>query len=313
MIAPSSPLAAQHVAPTTGSNPLGTVLIWELRRLWASHIGRALIGLPLLFFAGLLWLKHSWLLATDGGEQVLVAGGSALGLLSQLVFVLLLLFGLCLPFLAADSVARDYRQRTHELLMTTPVPTWSYVWGRFLAALLLCIGLAVELLLATFAVNLALHRAHADYPAPDPGTLLGLWALTVLPTTVLLASVSFALGTFWPRAATVLKLIVLVAWVMLVIVGSSLVYFHASSWYPYWNPTSYDLALRAQADVLMRYQAQAGGVQDAAARLTIARAVQGQLLDVRPWILPHTGLGALGLGLVATAAFGFRRFRAVIG
>jgi ABC-type transport system involved in multi-copper enzyme maturation permease subunit len=87
-----------------------------------------------------------------------IPGTSTWGLLLTLPTTVLLLV-LLLPFVAADGVTRDLTRRTHELLMTTAVPSWAYVWGRYLTGLLMSLGLAVLLLAAILA--------YGSAPAPD--------------------------------------------------------------------------------------------------------------------------------------------------
>lgn len=294
----------QRVRP---ANPLLVVCAWELRRLLANRFGWAGTAAIALFFALLLWFKHFWNVSvTDGGAQLAVVGSSAVGMVHEVVFVLLLLYGMFLPFIAADGVARDYRQRVHELIMTTAMPSWAYVGGRYLARLLVSLGLAGELLVVTWVVDTGLHATSTAYPAPDVAALLAVWSLTVLPATVLLASVSFALGTRWTRWATALKLAVLVAWVALAAVGDSLL----PSWFPYWNPTSYSLATASQVQLLQQYRALtlAGGAN----HLAMAQAAQSRLPQMQPWLLPHAGLIALGFALALATAGAFRSFRDVM-
>src|SRR5258708_19687321 len=50
------------------------------------------------------------------------------------------------------------------------------------------------------------------YPAPDVGNVLILWGGMVVPATVLLSSVSFALGTLLPRQSLLIKIGILLAW-----------------------------------------------------------------------------------------------------
>jgi hypothetical protein len=304
----ASPITSPRAAATPRNNPLFAVFAWELRRQAAGRFGWVLAGAAFVFFTGLLWFKHGWLISLkDGGERVLVQGSSALGLVHEVVYVELLLFGMFLPFVMAEAVARDYKQRSHELVMATPIPTWAYVWGRYLAGLLTSLGFALELCLAALVANLILHLNDSAYPLPSPGALLLAWALTILPAAILLGSLSFVLGTLWPRRATALKLAVLVAWIMLVVLGED----RFPSWYPYWNPTSYGLAQASDAAFLQRYQAQAPAAAGEAERAALSRSLQDEPPDLRPWALPHLGLIALAVALVALAATRFRRFQNV--
>ena len=133
---------------TIGHSPaLLRVMAWELRRFRASRLfwfqAFGLFGFLLL----MTWAMHAPEQMTLGkhvgggggdGESLsgFIAGTSAGGLLHTLPIVLMVL-ALLLPFVTADGVTRDVNRRTHELLMTTALPTWAYVWGRYLAGLLM--------------------------------------------------------------------------------------------------------------------------------------------------------------------------------
>ena len=294
--------AERRRVDTDDAHRLAAVLRWELRRLSVDRFGWGFAGAALLLFSALLWFKHSWMVqVSDGGARFPVLGSSADGMLLELVYVLLLLFGMFLPFVAAEGVARAYKLRAHELLMTTSMPSWAYVGGRYLAGLIVSVGLALELLLATVLVNNGLHATNAAYPAPDLAALLAVWALTVLPGAFLLGSASFALGTLWPRRATVLKLVVLVVWVALFIVDPR----SLPAWFAFWNPTSNSLAAAGEQRMVEQFQLHGQ-------TLAAAREAQTHLPDVQQWLLPHVGLIVLGLLLGMAAATGFRRFRAVL-
>ena len=92
---------------------------------------------------------------------------------------LMLVFGLMLPFLVTDLVAHDFQQRMHELVMTCACRL-DLRWGRYLAALLVSLGLAL-ISAAQFMVNAALHLTDAGYPAASLATTLTFWALLVIP------------------------------------------------------------------------------------------------------------------------------------
>ena len=102
-------------------------------------------------------------------------------------------------------MTRDLHRRTHELLLTTALPTWAYVWGRYLVGLVMSLGLAVLLLVAILGMGGLLHLTVTDYPAPQIGTVLLLWVGMVLPATILVSSLGFALGTLLPRLSTLIK------------------------------------------------------------------------------------------------------------
>ena len=142
--------ARQHTRAVRRTQPLFSVLAWELRRfgssrlLWVQALG--VVGLTLL----VAWLGRAascFGFGIGNGNANLtfisacVAGTSAWGF-AQVFPGYVLLLGVLLPFVNADGVSRDLTRRTHELLMTTPLPNWAYVWGRYLIGLLMSLGLA---------------------------------------------------------------------------------------------------------------------------------------------------------------------------
>src|SRR5258708_3689039 len=140
--------------------PLTRVMAWELRRFRASR----LFWLQALgFFCFLLFLTWAQQAPDTFGtapgnvaSSGFVAGTSAWGLLQTLPPALVLLV-ILLPFVTADGVSRDLSRRTHELLMTTALPTWAYVWGRYLIGLLMSLRLPLLLLAAILGMGALLH------------------------------------------------------------------------------------------------------------------------------------------------------------
>lgn len=315
-------------------HPILAVLGWELRRMGRDKRTAGVIPGLLFVLCGLIVLARQTATTLNYGVvqtagaaprylYITISGTSAWGLSSTLPRLLLLVFGLCLPFVAGSLVARDVSQRTHETLMTTAIPTWAYVVGRYLAGLALCLGLAGVLLTAMVAVALGLYEAGRA-PAPALGPMVALWAVMVLPATVLVSGVSFAVCTLWPRALTAWRVVALLGWFLcsfLVALPPAVAANVAA-----WDPTSglMSLALNDQ------YFQQVGpsidryfnGAQQPADMTHIqahydqavqaAHVIEQQMPDLTPWILPHLGLAALGLGAVAWTAVRFRRFREVL-
>jgi len=297
VIATSQTLEVRRAAtPGNGGDLPRTrdVLGWELRRRVSSRRSWVLLACVALFFAVYLVLTAP-LGITPTGQPIPDPETSPHGMLHEVVVVVLPLFGMLLPFLAADGVARDARQRVHELLMATRVSSRAYVSGRYLAVLLLGLVLSVELLVVIWAVDVMLHATRSGYPAPQFGPLVTIWVLTVLPAMVLLLSLSFALGTLWPRLSNLLKLAVLLGWIGLYVVGAEQILGHLPGWAQRLDPTSYLLYAAGQS-----------------------RAVPGATPDptrlpaLQPWVLPHVGLVVLGVALAVAAVAGFRRFRDVL-
>jgi ABC-type transport system involved in multi-copper enzyme maturation permease subunit len=294
-------------------HPLVRILAWELRRFRAS---RLFWVQALGFFCLILFV--AWAQQTpdqyDFGPNLngFVAGTSAWGLIQTLPPASLLLLGLLVPFVTADGVTRDLQRRTHELLMTTALPTWAYVWGRYVIVLLMSLGLDVLLLVAYLGMGLLLHLTVPDYPTPEIGNLLLIWVGMVVSATVLLSSVSFALGTLLPRQSMLVKLVIMLLWFVGAVIlpagfGNKA---HPPAWYSAWDPTS---AATAQG-LLLPYRPDF--TQGHVVTVTSEAQVQHTLLtlenrlpDLGAWFTPHLILAGLSLLLVMLAAFMFQRFR----
>ena len=163
---------------------------WELKHFGTGRSNWALAIAAFCFFIGLLGVRNQW---------GYILGTSAVGQLAELVYDLMLIFGIMLPFLVTDQVAHDYHERMHELLMTTAIPTYIYVLGRYLAVLLISLGLTISLLVAQLLVNIALPVIYPQFPPADPLITLSLWVRLTLPAGMLVGSLCFCLGTLFPR------------------------------------------------------------------------------------------------------------------
>src|SRR5262245_17220922 len=118
------------------------VITWEFRRFCASRLFWLQTLGFFCFSLFMTWALHApENFSTIPGESGVelggfVAGTSALGLLHFFPIAGVLL-ALILPFVTVDGVTRDLQRRTHELLLTTALPTWAYVWGRYLIGLVM--------------------------------------------------------------------------------------------------------------------------------------------------------------------------------
>jgi ABC-type transport system involved in multi-copper enzyme maturation permease subunit len=296
-----------------------SVMAWELRRFCASR----LFWLQALgFFCFLLFLTWAMRMPDQftigiGGPNSpmfygFVAGTSAWGLLETLPFALLLL-GLLLPFVTADGVTRDLHRRTHELLMTTALPSWAYVWGRYLVSLLLALGLALLSLAAILGMGLLLHLTTPAYPLPPTGAVLLLWVGMVVPATVLLSSLGFALGTVLPRLSTLAKIVILLGWfVGALILPIGIRDSTPPAWYVNWDPTSAVTALGILPQYSGNFNRLQGGVTSAAQLQQILLTVENKMPDIGGWFAPHLLLAGFSLVLVLIAALTFKRSRDVL-
>jgi len=290
--------------------PLLSVMAWELRRFRASR----LFWLQSLGFFCLscfvIWTQQIPLTFNHAHAKVpffgFLAGTSAWGLLMILPSGTLLLLGMLLPFVNADGVSRDLSRRTHELLLATALPTWAYVWGRYLIGLLLSLGLALLLLAAILGMGGLLHLTVTDYPAPQIGNLLLLWVGMVVPATVLVSSLSFALGTLLPRQATLVKIVILVGWIMGgVVLPRGLGNTTPPAWYVNWDPTSAITAL----GMLPKYSPDLRGVTSTAQLQQLLLTVENKVPDISGWFASHLLLAGVSLVLVLVAALAFKRSR----
>jgi ABC-type transport system involved in multi-copper enzyme maturation permease subunit len=297
-------------------HPLLSVLAWELRRFRASRLFwiQALCFFMLLLFV--LWLGRkpsAFKIGNPGLEfDGFVAGTSAWGLLNLLPTGLLVLLVFLLPFVTADGVTRDLQRRTHELLMTTALPTRAYVWGRYLMGLLVSLGLALLMLAAILFMGLLLHLTVTDYPAPELGNVLILWVGMVVPAAILVSSISFALGTLLPRQSTLVKIGILFVWFIVAVIippsgGGDTT--SPPTWYSAWDPTS---AATAQG-MIPQYRAGFENLTHTTTSVTQFQqallAIENRLSDIGTWLAPRLIEAGLSLLLVVLAAFAFQRFR----
>src|SRR5258707_3744168 len=303
---------SQQTRMTGHQYPLTRVVTWELRRFLASR----LFWFQALGFWGFLLLIIWALHASDqigtvaGSEQLsaYVAGTSAGGLLRTLPTYLIIL-ALLLPFVTADGVTRDLNRRTHELLMTTALPTWAYVWGRYLAGLVMSLALALLLLASILGMGWLLHLTVTDYPAPEIGTVLLLWVGMAVSATILVSSLGFALSTLLPRLSTLVKAVIMVAGlggapvIPLGLGGNTT---PPPSWYVNWDPTSGITAL----GLLPSYSINPGpSITSEAQFQQFILTVENKMPDLAGWFAPHLLLAGLSLGLVLVAALAFKRSR----
>jgi ABC-type transport system involved in multi-copper enzyme maturation permease subunit len=228
----------------------------------------------------------------------------------------LLLLGLLLPFINAEGVTRDLTRRTHELLMTTALPSWAYVWGRYLIGLLMSLGLAVLLLAAYLALGLGWHLINPDYPGPEMEGIVLLWVGMILTATVLLSSLSFALGTVFPRQANLIKIVLLLGWFMGVLIVPTLAGLSERTstppaWYVAWDPTSAASSFATLPQYISLWEKLIPTATNVAQAQAMFLAVENKLPDVSAWFAPHLIEAGLSLLLVALAALTFQRFRNV--
>ncbi|HEX4713316.1 MAG TPA: ABC transporter permease, partial [Ktedonobacteraceae bacterium] len=258
------------------------------------------------FFLLLMWVQGTSIHFSTRNYDGFIAGTSAQGLLLTLPTVLLLLV-LLLPFVTADGVTRDLQRRTHELLLTTALPGWAYVWGRYLVGLLMGLALAGLVLCATLLMGWLLHLTVPLYPAPQIEAAFSLWIGLVVPATILVSSLSFALGTMFPRQSTLIKTAILVVWT----VGAEILPFSLGStliptWYSNWDPTGAVTALKILSQT---HDPQLQTATSMAQFQQVLLSSENTMPSMGEWFIPHLILAAVSLGLVALAASTFQRSR----
>jgi hypothetical protein len=153
-----------------------------------------------------------------------------------------------------------------------------------------------------------LHLTVINYPAPEIGNVLLLWIGMVVPATVLVSSLSFALGTVFPRLSTLVKVVILLGWIVgAVILPTGLRNTIPPTWYVNWDPTS------AVTAIGMLPQYSFGNlIQTATSEAQFQNAflaIENKMPDLAGWFAPHLLLAGLSLVLVLVAALVFKRSR----
>lgn len=325
-------LVDRQTARTQRAHPFLRVIAWEVRRLRASRAAwvTACVTFAVLLF--ILWVERgisSVAIASEKGGAFFggdLASDSVWRLLNQLTTGVLSLLTLALPFACTDAIARDWKRRTHELVMTTALRSWAYFWGRYVVVLLISLGLAVLLLAALLIMTLATHLVlgGADYPAPHLGLILAVWASLVLPLVILVSSLSFALGTLLPRHTNLIKIGIIVIWFFLALILPDVAGPGGSPpvWYTNWDPTSATLLAGVPDRYHRAFQSlvHAAGLENQpqtaatnAQVLQILHTLEYQFVDLWGWLGPHLAWTGLVLALVLIARAAFQRFRNISG
>jgi ABC-type transport system involved in multi-copper enzyme maturation permease subunit len=273
---------------------------WEFRRFFASRLFWIQAACYLLLTCFVVWatreeLQFTFPSANNGTFSGFVAGTSVWGLL-PLISMYLVLLAVLLPFVNAEGITRDLTRRTHELLMTTALPNWAYIWGRYLVGLLISLGLAVLMLAAILGMGVIFHLTIPNYPLPPTDGVILLWIGMVLPATILISSLSFMLGTQFPRQANLVKIAILVAWIILTFVIPSNYNSNAKlpAWYVNWDPSS-----AATTYTLLGgynpFDLQPGVQRTAAQWHSLLLTVENKPANLAGWFGPHLLIIVLSL------------------
>jgi len=315
--------ALSRTPPTASPHPLVAVLGWELRRVLASRASWVMAAGTFGVFVALMllawWRDNLFTLSTPSGTLSFhYPATSVWGLIVTYPQSPGMFLGVLLPFVCVAGIARDLNRRTHELLMTTALPSWAYVWGRYLASLCFSLVLAGMIFLAIVVVTGLLHLVDSGvYPPVVLSSILAFWMLVVLPPTLLLSGLSFSLGALLPRRANLVTLGVILAWFTC---GASFWYLvnpnyrdpsaHPSP-YVTWDPTSIAPTFPLERQFVHQVTA-AAHTLDMPAVLRYERALQQTLPDLSAWIAPHVVWAAVGIAAVGIACLAFRRFRGAV-
>jgi hypothetical protein len=128
----------------------------------------------------------------------------------------------------------------------------------------------------------------------------------VVPATLLVSSVGFAVSTVFPRLSTLVKVGILVAW----LVGAQVIPQGFGkdtippAWYVNWDPTSVITA----RGLLPAYAMNLGPSITSEAQLQqFVLSVENKLPILSGWFVPHLLLAGCSLVLVLVAALAFKR------
>jgi hypothetical protein len=136
MNATASTLSRPPTQASRSPHPLLAVMAWELRRVFSRRSTWLILPLAFGFFLLVIWLL--WIMEYAGaggfgdgvGHEVMFRDSvtSAEGMVMILPIVSFLL-ALIVPFVNTDGTAGDLKRRTHEIVMSTRLPSWAYLWG----------------------------------------------------------------------------------------------------------------------------------------------------------------------------------------
>jgi len=163
------------------------------------------------------------------------------------------------------------------------------------------------------------HLTVPYYPAPEIGNLLVIWVGMIASATIVVGSLSFALGTVLPRLATLVKIVILAAWLLGSQVPSTLfgdashgATFSLPAWYINWDPTGSGIAL-GLFHVYMTVFSDLATATSAAQNQHDILAIENSLIGLGDWFAPHLLLAGFSLGLVLIVALAFKRSRHTLG
>lgn len=121
------------------------------------------------------------------------------------------LVSLILILSTGDQVNRDRTRRLDGVVFSTPVSTSAYIWGKYLAALVVLIGLALANLAGALLMDAfdpwrdpppILQMGHAQFPPLGPWPYLSIWLLLMI-TPVVFGAAWMLAGATWRRGGRI--------------------------------------------------------------------------------------------------------------
>ncbi|MEO8288268.1 MAG: ABC transporter permease subunit [Chloroflexota bacterium] len=293
----------QHSTVMAGDarHALASVVGWELNRATSDWRSWLLVG---AVFAGACLqapLNSGHFDRDHLNFPIHSAFGLAVGYMQMLSIVFVAI--------GSSMVARDLSRRTHEVLMATPIPTWAYVWGRWLAGVLMCLGLSIVALLGIIAGGWVLQMAGARpaaYEMPDAVGLAIAFALIVPVDVFLLTGFSFTLGTLLPRWANLAIVAVVALWLVGMPVYAANYTDRANTWLP-GHPFMLNAMGRYYLDALQDAQSSHASITFEQ-QVKLAYEVGTRMPDLSLWLWQLSYMG-VGVVMVALTARYFSRFR----
>lgn len=274
-----------------------TSLIWKVTRWELQRAAQLKINwlLPLAVLVGTvgvtLWRREPRTL--DGGLVVTATTDWGTVMIVPLCMRMLTLL---IPFMLPRLVTQDYRLRTHELIMATPVSTSAYIWGRYLSLLIICLSLALLVLGAVTGTLFYLHVAEpTNFPTPDYLTILQLWAIAGLPGLLLVSSICFAFYILVPGLFNFIIVPIVFFWALSI----------ANSFVPLefagWDPTASSAVLVMFQDYFSSYTATLQSSANAGQAGQVLKTIAGQSPNLSFIVLPSlVYLGATIISIVST-------------
>ncbi|MDQ2716079.1 MAG: ABC transporter permease [Chloroflexota bacterium] len=125
---------------------------------------------------------------------------------------LCLLITLILGVTTVNQLQRDNERHIDGVLMSTPVTTNAYVWGKYLAGLLILVGFACLEVLTAMVTDHLVNRG--TYGSLGPWPYLATWGWLTLMTLVFVAALPLFLMTLTRGQRAISYVALLVIWLL---------------------------------------------------------------------------------------------------